>query len=147
MLFDENGYLTPYNVIKTDIETFKQVFVFNERREEIFENYLALLEIFKGFSNDSFYQWLDGSFASQKNNPNDLDIVNFIDWKIYRKFENRIRELENTFRKKRLDSYTIPIYPNNDFKQYITIYAQQEKIELFGSDRIGRPKGIIQLNF
>lgn len=53
MLFDENGYLTPYDIIITDIETFKQTFVFNERREEIFQNYLALLDIFKGFSNDS----------------------------------------------------------------------------------------------
>jgi hypothetical protein len=147
MLFDENGYLKPYKVITTDIDEFKEVFLFNEHRSRIFQSYVELVEAIQNFSCQQFYQWLDGSFVSKKPFPNDLDLVNFIDYQTYRKFESRIRVLESDFRWKRIDAYTIPIYPDTDFKQYITIYGKNEKQELYSSDRLGRPKGFIQLNF
>ena len=147
MLFDDNGYLTPYKVIPTTLEIFKNQFVFNEHRERIFHQYLELLTAFRNASSEHFYQWLDGSFVSKKPFPNDLDLVNFVDCQFYRKFESRIRSWEHEFRWKNIDYYTIPVYPETDFKQYITIYSKNEKLELYGSDRLGKPKGIIQLNF
>jgi hypothetical protein len=147
MLFDENGYIKPYEILTTDIDTFKTTFVFNEHRANIFQSYLELIETLKSFPCSTFHQWLDGSFVSKKPFPNDLDLVNFIDWQVYRKFENRIRDVESTFRWKRLDVYTIPVYPDTDFKKYITIYGKNEKQDLYSTDRLGRPKGIIQLNF
>lgn len=147
MLFDEKGYIKPYTVIPTTFEIFETYFVFNEHREGIFQEYLKLLTRFKEASDDHFYQWIDGSFVSKKPRPNDLDLANFVDWQFYRKFESKIRAWEYEFREKNIDSYTIPVYPNTDFKQYITIYSKNEKLELYGSDRLGNPKGIIQLNF
>ena len=35
MLFDEKGYLKPYEIIPTTLETFKTYFVFNEQRDTI----------------------------------------------------------------------------------------------------------------
>ncbi len=147
MLFNEKGYLKPYEIIPTTLETFKTYFVFNEQRERIFQSYLNFLDILQNASSDHFYQWLDGSFVSKKPFPNDLDLINFVDSQFYRKFESRIRAWEYEFRGKNIDAYTIPVYPDTDFKQYITIYSKNEKLELYGNDRLGNPKGIIQLNF
>jgi hypothetical protein len=147
MLFDNNGHLTPYTVIPTTLDDFKTHFVFNEHRERIFQRYLELLNILQNAPCGHFYQLLDGSFTTKKPFPNDLDLVNFVDWQFYRKFESRIRAWEQEFRWKYIDSYTNPVYPETDFKQYITIYGKNEKLELYGSDRLGKPKGIIQLNF
>ena len=147
MLFDDKGYAMPYEIIPTTLEIVKTHFVFNEHRERIFQRYLELLKTFQNAPCGHFYQWLGGSFISKKPSPNDLDLVNFVDWQFYRKFESRIRTWEHEFRWKNLDSYTVPVYPEKDFKQYITIYSKNEKLELYGSDRLGNPKGIIQLNF
>ena len=92
MLFDEKGYIKPYEVMPTTLETFRTHFVFNEHRERIFQVYLNFLDILQSASDDTpFYQWLDGSFVSEKPFPNDLDLVNFVDREFYRKFESRIR--------------------------------------------------------
>ena len=147
MLFDEKGYIKPYEVIPTTLEIFRTHFVFNEHREQIFQVYLDFADILKSASDTPFYQWLDGSFVSKKPFPNDLDLVNFVDEQFYRKFESRIRVWEYEFRRKNIDAYTIPVYPDTNFKQYITIYSKNEKRELYSSDRLGNPKGIIQLNF
>ena len=98
MLFDEKGYLKPYEIIPTTLETFKTYFVFNEQRERIFQSYLNFLDILQNASSDHFYQWLDGSFVSKKPFPNDLDLVNFVDYQFYHKFESRIRAWEYEFR-------------------------------------------------
>jgi hypothetical protein len=130
-----------------NLEDFENTFVFTNRRAEIFKNYLEFVDILKGLPIGNFFQWLDGSFVTKKPFPNDLDLVTFVDANAFMRFENRLRVLETDCRWNRLDAYSVPVYPETTFKHYITRYAMEEKQELFGSDRLGQPKGFIQINF
>ena len=77
--FDIRGYLQPAERILTTVDELKGSFVDafeeSETREQIFEQYLIFNEAFGREITPNFTQWLDGSFVSNKNNPNDLDIL------------------------------------------------------------------------
>ncbi len=88
MEFDELGFLSPYKLIETDLETFESVFVSNfknsDTRKKVFQNYLSYIHDFKNQISNNFYQWIDGSFVTSKLNPNDIDIVTFLNLKTTR---------------------------------------------------------------
>jgi hypothetical protein len=51
MEFDELGYLSPYKVIETNLETFERIFVSNfensDTRKKLFQNYVSYINDFK----------------------------------------------------------------------------------------------------
>jgi hypothetical protein len=147
MQFDENGFLTPYEPIETDLKKFQDIFTFNLHREELFKNYLNLLDAFKTLPLTNYYQWVDGSFATLKPYPRDIDLVNFVNAHQYRQFESKLIYLAKIFKDKGLDMYWIAIYPKNDFKNAITTYTTYEFQELYGTDRLNRKKGFLQIKF
>ena len=79
--FDSNGNLPP-GLIATSIEDFKKHYVLNfdgsSTRNKVFNGYMEycgkiiLLEV-------ATKQWFNGSFTTDKNNPNDVDFVTHID--------------------------------------------------------------------
>jgi hypothetical protein len=145
MLFDENGYLKPYAPIETDMRTFQETFVFNTHRERLFNTFMDFVEQLQKLPIEHFYQWIDGSFTTKSPYPRDIDLVNFVDSDFYRKFESRLVNLSKQYKMRGLDIYWVAIFPENNFKNAITIYRTQEYLDLYGSDRLGRKKGIIQL--
>ena len=154
MTFDQYGYLVPYEVIPADFDTFETVFVKNfsntSKRHQWFKNYVAYVGELKTLLGTGFTQWIDGSFISQKLNPNDIDFVTFIDFERYEYFEKEI-ELIRKRRYQRTsgtDGYFIKTYPIGH-KLY-SIYQLEYKrwlfdftVDLYNK----RPKGIIQLDF
>jgi hypothetical protein len=153
MEFDKNGNLYPYKVIEADLEMFEQMFVsdfpLSISRKRIFENYLIYLENLKNTVESPFYQWIDGSFVSNKTNPKDIDFVSFLDFEIYRKNEKDISKLLNLrFNKlNATDGYFVEVFPEGH-KRFNSF--QMDKIEwlhTFGTSRLFENKGIIQLNF
>ena len=76
LTFDQYGHLTPYEVIPTDVETTKAVFVEafggSTTRTELWASYTAFVEELRTLFGHGFYQWLDGSFTTFN-----------LDWKIY----------------------------------------------------------------
>lgn len=89
MNFDTFGNLLPYEIIHIDSTRFETIFVDNfsisTSRRSIFNNYLAFTEVLKNNLQTPFYQWIDGSFVTSKQNPNDIDIVTFIPYLEYEK--------------------------------------------------------------
>ncbi|MEN9612871.1 MAG: hypothetical protein RLZZ628_3685 [Bacteroidota bacterium] len=81
MEFDLIGHLVPYTVIETDFERFEKILVYDfpnhSSRYEILSGYKLYLEKLKQIIGNSFFQWVDGSFVTDKLNPNDIDIVTF----------------------------------------------------------------------
>ncbi|WP_428667494.1 DUF6932 family protein [Runella sp.] len=159
MTFDNLGNLFPYDIIKTDLVSFEQVFVTNfpksATRRRIFENYQQLIVDFKHQVTGSFYQWIDGSFVSEKVNPNDIDIITFLDHKIY---EIQAQKLMNFSgyelqREKKIDSYFVKLYPvEHPHYEIITKLDTLEWLHLFSKTKVQRngnkyPKGIIQIDF
>ena len=153
MEFDENGFLKPYKPILSDLATFQEYFVKFEHRENIFKNYLSFLDEIKQISIYSFEHWLNGSFTSKKLNPNDLDILMFVETEIFYSFENQLFALKEKYKKLALDIYFI-IKRNEqdtDYFHYQSDYA--EWYSLFSKTKARKgantryKKGFIQINF
>lgn len=156
MTFDQYGYLTPYEVIPTDFETFEQVFVggFEESntRKLIFEAYSGYLNQLRQIVGEGFYQWIDGSFITRKINPNDIDLVTFLNFEQLQQHEKSL----NTLRKMRyegkkyLDNYFVPTYPGEHSNFTFFEIDRLEWLHRFERDtrkKVKHNKGIIQLNF
>ena len=81
--FDELGHLKPTGTTELTLPAFELFFVENlddrAHRRRLFENYLLFLAELKKVVGPTFYQWVDGSFVSQKARPADLDVVTFTD--------------------------------------------------------------------
>lgn len=151
--FDEKGLLNPYEIIQSDLQIVKQTFVENidtsRTRKPLFQNYLQYLNAIKNVIPNNFHQWIDGSFVTQKQNPNDIDIVTFIN---YQDFEKNIKDFDALRRlrfdnKKGIDGYFVPVFPENHRKNAIFKMEQKEWMFQFSNDRNGNNKGIIELNF
>ena len=82
MKFDERGYLTPYEITELNLEDFEAVFVtgmeHTSHRKALFQNYLSFVEGLKKTFGSNFYQWVVGSFVTQKPLPGDVDVVTFL---------------------------------------------------------------------
>ena len=58
-------------------------------------------------------QWIDGSFVTGKQNPNDIDLVTFVDFALYEQYEpffDGLRQLRYE-RKTSVDGYFVKTYP------------------------------------
>jgi hypothetical protein len=157
MTFDEYGYLTPYEIIEIDLETFEQTFVKafenSDTRPVIFGAYLEYLNQLQEILGDGrFYQWTDGSFITQKQNPRDMDFVTFLDFEMYLKHKTQLNELrkQRYTGKKLLDNYFVPVFDktNSRFSEFEgdRLYW----LHLFEKDsrKIQKyKKGFLKLNF
>ena len=85
LTFNHSGLLVPDNKISSSIEELNNEFVLkipSQRREEIFKAYVKYSEDFKKVCNlHELHQWINGSFVTKKNNPGDIDLITFIDYK------------------------------------------------------------------
>jgi len=81
--FNSRGLLVPNTNILSTVQEMKQEFVIafdNERRRAIYKNYETYSNNLKNILRvDSIKQWIDGSFVTMKPNPNDIDLITFID--------------------------------------------------------------------
>ena len=122
--FDEKGHLLPYEKIEINIEEFEEFFIKNfnsdSTRNEIYKSYKRYVSDFKKKITPNFSQWIDGSFVTQKMNPNDIDFVTLIDHEIYNEKRTlidghfRLKEAKKIYN---VDAYTVEIY-NEDHNKY-----------------------------
>ncbi|WP_298348094.1 DUF6932 family protein [Runella sp.] len=148
MTFDQYGYLTPYEVIETDIETFEEVFVkgfpSSSTRSAIFREYLTYLDQLRQIIDGAFYQWIDGSFTTQKPNPRDIDVVTFVDASFFDANEQLLRDWN---RQSYVDAYFVRIFPKEHRQRIFYESDYLRWLHLFGRSREKKSKGIIQLQF
>lgn len=82
MQFNEYGYLEP-GFHDLDIGEIKNRFVDNFKnsstREDILKGYIDFVETLKQCGIEKAECWIDGSFSTRKENPNDVDMVLIID--------------------------------------------------------------------
>jgi len=157
--FDIRGNLKPYEVIEISMEYFQETFVnaFDEEsiRQELFENYNQYMKDFSELITKDFFQWIDGSYVSNKKKPRDIDLITVLD---YRDYEENKAILEKEFaslagrKKYKVDAYVVANYPENHKNHIFTKSDLLYWRNLFGKTRVNRAKkqfekGIIQLNF
>ncbi len=163
--FDNNGNPVPYDIIKLSIIEFKDSFVSNfnnsQKRILLFENYKKYIkdfynDILKG--NDLWIHWIDGSYTTNKANPNDIDLVNIVHSDIIKRNNITDKELEKFLTSKNgscqndsksfysIDAYIVLIYEQPDERNvyYKAIIDYWKK--WFGHDRNQNPKGIVEIS-
>jgi hypothetical protein len=148
MKFDEYGYLMPYEIIPAELVTFKQVFVNgfpnSVSRTDIFDEYEHYLLRIQQIINGPFYQWVDGSFTSQKLNPRDIDVVTFVDATIFDANENLLKGCKLH---QYVDAYFVRTFPKEHPKRFFYESDHLRWYHLFSRSRDKKSKGIIQLQF
>ena len=76
MNFNNYGNLEPATAIETNLNLFESIFTFNEHRGLIFQEYLLFLKRLEKIGLKEYYQWIDGSFVTQKIKPRDIRTKN-----------------------------------------------------------------------
>jgi hypothetical protein len=147
--FTENGYLVPFEAIETDVQTAKDVFTFNAHRAVIWANFEAFVVQLQELLQDSFTVWLNGSFSTTKELPNDLDCVIFVDYGVYGTYEKQLYQFKSLdFRKsQKLDVYFVRVYPDMHEKKLFERFDRAEWLYLFSKTRKKELKGFLELNF
>lgn len=161
--FDTLGNLKGNKIQTIPIVDFERNFVFNRcnssNRILIYNDFINLTTAVKSILNASFYILIDGSFVSNKENPNDIDFVFVIPVDL---LENKLflEQLEKHFyafknKKNRvLDFYIIPDIvenSNDEFKvkaerllTYWTGFFGKTRKDEFGKQQ---EKGILKIEF
>jgi hypothetical protein len=125
--FDIRGSLIPPEKIEIDISAFEDIFVnsfdINSSRYQIFENYKCFVSDFQKEVTPNFVHWINGSFTSNKDNPNDIDFVTLINYETFFEKENLINakfRLKGAKTFYEVDAYTLIIYSENHKKHFFT---------------------------
>ncbi|MFS0662394.1 hypothetical protein AB1L07_26520 [Niallia alba] len=153
--FTDNGNLFP-GIHEYTIEKFENQFVTgfpsSQNRLPIYQNFCIWISKLVNIKSPS-QLWLDGSYLTQKENPNDIDLVVFYyPEDITKDTAPKIKELINVISR----SYNCDAYLCYDFSKLSDAERQAvpSKIAIletywmgqFGFDRKRVPKGMVQLN-
>ena len=152
MIFDNNGNLYPHQILQTDLQEFEAIFVTpfvnSGTRNNLFEVYLKHTFNLRTVIGNNFYQWIDGSFVTQKQNPNDIDVVTFIDWQVHEYIEKELTVWRRSINKKMLDCYFVKVYPSTHSSYFLYENdALQWQFQFGYNTRTRKNKGFVQLNF
>ena len=139
--FTDEGFIFPNEKINVDLATLKTVFVDNfpnsTTRKTLYDNYLRYIDDFSKQITPNFTQWINGSFVTLKENPNDIDFVTFIDVDIYEKCNSVIDNFWTISTYDiGLDAYIVKTFPQNQ-DEYITqtIRYTNEWFDRFNTSR------------
>ncbi|AQG82133.1 hypothetical protein AWR27_24250 [Spirosoma montaniterrae] len=131
---------------------FVTEFANSTTRQALFEQYRAYTDRLLTLLPGGFTQWIDGSFVSRKRDPNDIDVLTFVDADLYSQHEREIDELKQAYRMQRpmlVDAYFVRVYPVG---HRLRFDFESNRVEwLFDWTRtVGRKprhKGLIELDF
>lgn len=150
MQFDSLGNVYPYKIIETTFDDlylfFLQNNIFTKKREILLNQLSDFLNKLTSLLNSSFYIWIDGSFITQKNSPNDVDILIFIHTNDLLEKQKELSSLRKEYRKT-IDSYFIEICEENSPNFHLFEMNKKEWYFLFSTSRDFKSKGIFQINF
>jgi len=155
--FDKHGLITPKEIIELSLGDFERIFVRERKekvhRQQIFDEYLRHNEQIQQEIGAILFQFVNGSFTTLKAKPNDIDVVSFIDYRIYRGKEKEIESFKDRKKKgDKVDGYIIVrSYPGHP--QFILAQLQYEYWkDLFTQTKPNKKnkafsKGLIKINF
>ncbi len=152
--FDNRGYITPYDVVETDLIEFEKTFAFNEHRINLFKEYQLFLNTIQNLEIQTFYQWINGSFTTMKLNPNDIDVVTFVPFTDFEKHEVFFEKLHSNRKSTKIDCFFVKLYPQNHL-DYIYFKSDEltflhdftKTIKKQGRSEIKISKGLVKIEF
>jgi len=148
-LFNEKGLLDPgfheYKFDEID-KIFVKDFSESQTREQIYKGFLMWTKELLNICMPNEI-WIDGSFVTSKINPNDIDLVCFIEAIDYIQNKAKIDQLRMSGKQNYCDTYIAispnPILPASENQNLINNrnYWRGQ----FGFDREDNPKGMIKI--
>lgn len=102
----------------------------------------------------SMRHWIDGSFVTAKQEPNDIDLVCFVKFEDVRFITDKLAQFDTNFSQHQckkvynVDGYIVIEVPEDDprYKSYYLKRVAYWK-KWFGYDREGRRKGVVELRY
>lgn len=96
LVFNNKGFITPSGSFISNNEELRSEFVDkfpnSTTRQEIFSLFQDYIKDFKSEISNTFSVLIDGSFVTNKKNPNDIDFVIFLDAQLFDLYVNLIAE-------------------------------------------------------
>ena len=155
--FDANGNPQPYRAIELSLEQFENIFAEIEDKEKRKELFLQLKKYLNRFEQEvsPISLWImlfDGSYTTNKREPNDIDFVSVVDFQTCEQKEEEIKSLTTAGQYSKgydirkhwhLDAYVLPFYPPSDKRFIVTLVSVLYWTRWFGLDRNQRPKAVL----
>jgi hypothetical protein len=149
--------LIPDRNIPSTLTEFKSTFASgtNSHRANLFGKYfLYSINLKKTLEIEYLLQWIDGSYVTKEESPDDIDFINFLDYKVVEAFEEQLEDFKfpGSEIKFGVDAYIIKVYPI-DHKCYPLYLGDQfywkDHLSKTGRNRAGNrfPKGFLEISF
>ncbi len=158
LTFNSKGFLTPDSNLPITLAEFQQAFVVGfdvrSKRRALFDEFKRYFrDFFEAIEVDEIYVWGNGSFVTQKENPNDIDFVFFLDSELVDKFANIINRQFTHPESKHLyqmDAFLLRDYSETHPEHFFTVSDRAYWFELFSRTRKDRrghshKKGFVEL--
>ncbi|RZK44572.1 MAG: hypothetical protein EOO61_03330 [Hymenobacter sp.] len=153
--FDQDGYPCPPLLEPLTLSELEcrhvQEHPNSTTRASIFTGYLEYLEDFQSAIGVGFKQWVNGSFTTQKLDPDDVDIISFVPHTVITNSAQFTAFQTNggSRDRYRVDAYLIPVYPAHTIEYMtVTLLIANAWAGDFGFDReTGQEKNVAQLLF
>ncbi len=140
----------PYDAIETDWLTFVATFGWNSHRQTLIESLTAYINYLDELSIRVFDLWVDGSFVTRKEQPNDIDIVVFLPADTHQLYEQSLRSTRTEFQG--LDIYFVRKIDKDEHNHFLYVADRTEWLFQFTKTRFDKrtrqkyPKGFVQLS-
>lgn len=145
MQFDSQGNIFPYTTIPVSLSEFEEVFCNNDHRKSLLVHFYSVLNELRVIVDSPLTLWIDGSFATKKIDPRDIDVVAFIPFEIFKLKENQLSNLKR--KTEFVDLYYIKKFPEEHANHQLTWFDQLYWLHFFSSNRKNKKKGFLELNF
>ncbi|MCF8245951.1 MAG: hypothetical protein K9J37_11805 [Saprospiraceae bacterium] len=152
LTFNSYGLLTPAEAITADLDTLKTHFVDafpkSKTRGKLFENLVRFNEMLQKEVFPWYEMWVNGSFATKKHNPKDVDVVVFLDSEVFALRRLEIDRISRTlFENSRIDAYFVKVLTEGK-KGYLRYVLNRRYWQtLFVTNRGRIQKGFLKLTF
>ena len=144
--FDDHGNLIPDQPIFSDMGEVEAVFGFNEHRVLLLEDLKSLLNEITNQNLSVFEAWIDGSFATLKPIPHDIDVIFYIDDQYFDAFSGYFLDWKKQFSRS-LDIYFVRVYPEHHPLKFRAESDRVYWLTQFTKDRKRYKKGLITIQF
>ena len=154
--FDSRGNLVPNTNIKCSLQVFHDVFVkdlSSSKRTSLYESFLKYTtELKEKLDGSEIVCWINGSYTTKKKDPNDLDLVIFVNYHRVDKKEQYLEDFKypNSLSKFGLDAYIVKVYPRGHKNYPLYIGDEMYWMDKFDKNKRNRngikvPKGFIEI--
>jgi uncharacterized protein DUF6932 len=141
--FDAKGLLIPDTIIVSSVSELKRHFVEDipsVTRNGNFEKYIGYSEALKQLlSGRPLKQWINGSFVTKVSNPNDIDIVTFIDSGVVTELKEQLDNFgaKGAMDNYGVDGYILEVFPEGHPQYFFYKSDMAYWMEQFGKTRRG----------